>query len=337
MTKPQVRPARWTPPPAGPAGTPVKPSNLRVRSAPGDGTEDVLVRDDGHVVTGLADGRIVAIDPVTGGSSEIAHTGGRPLGIEHHPAGGYVVCDAHRGLLHVGEEGGIEVLADSFEGARFIFCNNAAVAADGTIYFTDSSTKFEIDHWLGDLIEHRPTGRLFRRDIDGTLTLLMDGLAFANGVALAPDESFVVVAETGAYMLHRVWLSGRQTGPIEPFGPVLPGFPDNISTGEDGNIWVTIASPRDKLLDVLLPKAPVLRSVVWALPAWAQPHAKKLIRIHAYDVDGHLVHDVAGRHDRFGMPTGVRQVGGHVWMGSLEQPTIAVFDLPSASGLGPHR
>jgi sugar lactone lactonase YvrE len=337
MRKPSIRPARWTPPPPGPADAPVAPRNLRVRTASGDGTEDVLVRSDGHVVTGLADGRIVAIDPATGAESLVARTGGRPLGIEHHPEGGYVVCDAERGLLHVDEEGAIAVLADSFGGARFVFCNNAAVASDGTIYFTDSSTKFGIEHWRGDLIEHRPTGRLFRRDVDGTLTVLLDGLAFANGVALAADESFVVVAETGAYALRRVWLSGRRTGPAEPFGPVLPGFPDNISTGEDGNIWVTIASPRDKALDLLLPRLPLLRALVWALPQRFQPQPKRLIRVQAYDSDGRLVHDVAGKHDRFGMPTGVRQVGHHVWMGSLELATIAVFDLPSPSGLGARR
>jgi sugar lactone lactonase YvrE len=337
MTKPSIAPARWTPPPVGPTGTPVPPANLRVLQASGEGTEDVLLRADGHVLTGLADGRIVAVDPATGAETLVADTGGRPLGLEHHPDGGYVVCDAKRGLLHVDDDGTVVVLADQHNGVPFIFCNNAAVAADGTIYFTDSSAKFGIEHWRGDLIEHRPTGRLFCRTVDGTLTVLIDDLAFANGVAMAPDESFVVVAETGAYALRRVWLSSRQTGPVEPFGPILPGFPDNISTGEDGNIWVTVASPRDPALDVLLPRLPLLRKLVWGLPQRLQPQPKKLIRVQAYDGEGRLVHDVAGKDARFGMPTGVRQVGGQVWMGSLEEDTIAVFDLPSDSTLVPPR
>jgi len=334
MGKPSIDPARWTPPAPAPAGRPVAPQNLRVHTSSGNGTEDVLVREDGHVVTGLADGRIVAIDPGTGAESHLADTGGRPLGIENHPEGGFVVCDSHRGLLHVDDHGTVTVLADGFEGVPFVFCNNAAVAADGTIWFTDSSTKFGIDTWRGDLIEHRPTGRLFRRDTDGTLTVLADDLAFGNGVALADDESFLVVAETGAYSLRRVWLTGERAGSSEPFGPVLPGFPDNISTGDDGNVWVTIASPRDTALDALLPRAPWLRKVVWALPQRLQPQPKKLIHVQAYDRDGGLVHDVAGRHERFGMATGVRQVGSRVWLGSLELPTIAVFDLPIAEHAG---
>ena len=328
MTKPSVKPARWNPPAPAASGRPTEPANLRVFSTSGYGAEDVLVRADGHVLTGVEDGRLLAIDPATGAESVMAHTHGRPLGIEHHPAGGYVVCDSTRGLLHVGDDGGVAVLADSFEGARFVFCNNAGVAADGTIYFTDSSTKFGFEHWRGDLLEHRPTGRLFRRDPDGTLTVLADGLAFANGVALAADESFVVVAETASYALRRVWLTGERAGTVEPFGPTLRGFPDNISTGEDGNIWIAIASPRDRTLDVLLPRAPWIRSVVWTLPQRLQPQPKSVIHIQAYAPDGMLVHDIAGAHDRFGKPTGVRQVGREVWMGSFEQTTIAVFDLP---------
>lgn len=328
MAKPSVSPVRWNPPAPAAPGRPTEPVNLRVFGTSGYGTEDVLVRADGQVLTGVEDGRLLAIDPVTGAESIATHTHGRPLGIEHHPHGGYVVADSTRGLLHVGDDGVVTVLSDSYGGSRFIFCNNAAVAADGTIYFTDSSTKFGFEHWRGDLLEHRPTGRLFRRDPDGTLTVLLDGLAFANGVALAADESFVVVAETAGYALRRVWLTGERAGAAEPFGPTLPGFPDNISTGEDGNIWVAIASPRDHALDLLLPRAPMLRSVVWSLPQRFQPQPQSVIHIQAYAADGSLVHDVAGRHDGFGKPTGVRQVGRQVWMGSFEQTTIAVFDLP---------
>jgi sugar lactone lactonase YvrE len=310
------------------SGNPTAPHVLAVHETSGYGTEDVLLRADGHVLTGVEDGRILAIDPRTGAESVVADTGGRPLGIEHHPDGGYVVCDSTRGLLRVLDGGEVSVLADELFGVPFLFCNNAAVGGDGTIWFTDSSTKFGFEHWRGDLMEHRPTGRLLRRDPDGTLTVLLDDLAFANGVALAVDESFVVVAETAGYGLRRLWLTGDRAGDVEPFGATLPGFPDNISTGEDGNVWVAIASPRDVALDLLLPRAPWLRRAVWALPQRLQPQAKPLIHLQAYAPDGTLVHDLAGRHERFGKPTGVRQVGADVWVGSFEQTTIARIAVP---------
>lgn len=328
MSKPSLDPARWTPPSPAVARNPTVLPDLRVYDTSGYGTEDVLIEADGQVVTGVDDGRLLAIDPQTGVETVWGHTQGRPLGIEHHPSGGHVVCDSTRGLLHVRHDGSVEVLADGFGGVPFLFCNNAAVAADGTIYFTDSSTKFGFDYWRGDLIEHRPTGRLLRRDPDGTLTVLLDGLAFANGVALAADESFVIVAETAGYALRRWWITGPKAGTSEQFGDILPGFPDNISTGEDGDIWVAVASPRDAILDLLLPKAPVLRKIVWALPQRFQPQPQLVIRVQAYRADGSLAHDFAGEHERFGKPTGVRQVGQQVWLGSFEQTTIAVFDLP---------
>jgi hypothetical protein len=67
---------------------------------------------------------------------------------------------------------------------------------------------------------------------------------------------------------------------------------------------------------------------VWGLPDRLQPQPQPVIRVQSYTPDGVLVHDVAGRHEGFGMPTGVRQVGRQVWMGSLERTSIAVFDLP---------
>ena len=59
-----------------------------------------------------------------------------------------------------------------------------------------------------DLIRRTASGRLLRRAPDGTVTELLGGLEFANGVALAADGSYVAVAETGACRVHRVWLTG---------------------------------------------------------------------------------------------------------------------------------
>jgi sugar lactone lactonase YvrE len=53
------------------------------------------------------------------------------------------------------------------------------------------------------------TGRLLRYDPAGGRTdELASGMWFANGVALAPDESYAVVAETLHARLLRVWLRG---------------------------------------------------------------------------------------------------------------------------------
>jgi sugar lactone lactonase YvrE len=322
MPKKPIDPVRWRPPTAGP-GNPSAPHDLRLYPTTGSGGEDVVVRENGEVLTGLVDGRIVAIDPDTRAEATVAHTGGRPLGLELHPDGGLVVCDAERGLLHVDGDGVVEVLAAGFDGKPFTFCNNAAVASDGTIYFSDSSTKFGLHDWAGDAIEHRPTGRLLRYSPDGSLEVVLDGLAFANGVALAPDESFVVVAQTVAYDILRVDLAGDKQGRVGRFGDPLPGFPDNVSTGRDGNLWFTLVAPRVPVLDFVLPRHPALRRLMWMLPERLQPQGEKPIQIRALSPSGELIHDIDGSHPDFGNATGVRHAGDRIWIASIQHDAIA--------------
>jgi sugar lactone lactonase YvrE len=259
----------------------------------------------------------------------VANTGGRPLGIELLGDGRLLVCDVRRGLLAVDPEGGaVEVLVDRVAGEPMLFCNNAAVAADQTVYFSDSSRRFGIDHWRGDILEHSGTGRLLRRDPGGAVELLLDGLQFANGVALGPGESFVTVAESGAYRLTRLWLAGERAGQRDVLVDNLPGFPDNLAAGFSGLIWVALGAPRNPLLDRLHRLPPVLRRAVWALPGRLQPQPVRTLWGLAVDATGSLVHDLQGPGDHYSFVTGVREHGGRLYLGSLTQHAIAVLDLP---------
>jgi sugar lactone lactonase YvrE len=301
---------------------------LRLLDVVGRGPEDVLVDDAGRVLAGVADGRILRLAPDNRLVEVLADTGGRPLGLEWLPDGGLLVCDAHRGVLRVDlDTGVVATLVPEVDGRPIGFCNNAAVAADGSIYFSDSSRRFGVDAWKADLLEHSGTGRLLRRGLAGEVTVLADGLQFANGVALAPDGSFVVVAETAAYQLRKVWITGPQAGEVEVFVDNLPGFPDNVSTGTDGLFWVAMGSPRDQMLDQLLPRHPRLRQVVWALPDRLQPRPQNSVWVYALSPAGEVVHDLQAPGDRFHFVTGVREHHGTVFMGSLVSDSVGVFDL----------
>jgi sugar lactone lactonase YvrE len=328
MRRPSVHPVVWQPPKPGRLPRKSLPA-LTLRQVNGHGTEDVVVDDNGHLYTGVKDGRILRLTADGRRLDTIADTGGRPLGIELYPDGRLLVCDAFRGLLLADRaSGAIEVLVP--RGQSLQLCNNAAIATDGTVYFTDSTTRFELRHYVADLIEHSGTGRLLRRDPDGTVETVLEGLQFANGVALAPDESYVVVAQTGAYRLDKVWLTGPRAGSSEVLDDNLPGFPDNISTGSDGLIWVALASPRDRLLDRLHPLHPAIRKTVWALPERLHPKEKRSVWVRAVDGgSGSTVHEFYGTPPDFHMVTGVREAGGTVYLGSLEERAIAMFTLPS--------
>jgi sugar lactone lactonase YvrE len=290
--------------------------DFRVIAVPGHGAEDVVVAPDGAVFTGTEDGVIHRVGP-DGRVEAVADTDGRPLGIELLPDGRLLVCDARRGLLAVEpSSGAIEELADGMR-----FCNNAAVAADGTIYFSDSSAVHPIDEWKAEMVEVTRTGRLLRRTPDGAVTVLRDGLAFANGVALASDESFVAVAETAARTIARHWLTGRDDYLVEN----LPGYPDNIARGSDGLIWVTIASPTDPVVERIQRGPAWIRRQITRIPEALQPAPKRTVRVQAYDDEGRLVHDLTGDSRQFHMVTGVREHNGRIWMGSLHESAIAVL------------
>jgi sugar lactone lactonase YvrE len=301
---------------------------LTVIPVPGTGAEDVVVDARGDVWTGTEDGSVFRVRPDGGRIERVAHTGGRPLGLELY-GDRILVADAHRGLLAVDDQGRVERLVDSVDGRKMVFCNNAAVASNGDIWFSDSSTVHPIERWKNDFVENTCTGRLLRRRADGTVETHLDGLAFANGVALAADESWVAVAETGRRTVVRLWLAGDRAGQRELLVDDLPGYPDNIALGSDGLVWVTIASPRDPLVERLQRGPRPLRRAVTRIPAALQPKPKQTAWVQAYDAAGRLVHDLDAESSSYHMVTGVREHDGRVWMGSLVEPAIAVADVPA--------
>jgi sugar lactone lactonase YvrE len=291
----------------------------------GHGPEDVVVDGEGRIYTGVDDGRILRLAPDGGRIDVVADTGGRPLGLELYGDNELLICDARAGLLVVPLAGGpVSTLATSALGLDFVFCNNAAVAVDGTIYFTDSSRRFGIDNWRDDLIEQTAGGRLLRRNPDGSIDLLLDGLQFANGVALAPDESFVAVAETGACRVSRVWLRGSREGKSDVFVDGLWGFPDNIATGSDGLIWITQASPKVAALDVVRRMPAFLRAGVRALPTSLQPRPGRAVGVLGVAADGKVERSFRGEIPGFHMLVGVREWQGKLYFGSLEENAVAV-------------
>jgi sugar lactone lactonase YvrE len=323
MARPKIEPRVWRAP-AVPAASPDPLPPLTFVPVNGVGPEDVLV-DKGHVFAGVEDGRILRLTPDGRRLDTIADTQGRPLGLEWYPDGRLLVCDAKRGLLLVSRQTGeIEVLVP--RGPDLRVCNNAAVAEDGTVYFTDSTSRFDLEHYKADLLEHSGTGRLLRRAPDGSVDELLAGLHFANGVALAPDESYVVVASTGSYRLDKVALpSGTHTTLAES----LPGIPDNISTGSDGLVWIAFVSARLRVLDLSLRLHPAIRKAAWALPERMQMKDKPVVWVRAIDGEtGRVVHDYRGVHPDFHLVTGVREANGVVYMGSLEERAVAHFRLP---------
>ncbi|MEM9056487.1 MAG: SMP-30/gluconolactonase/LRE family protein [Pseudomonadota bacterium] len=334
LTPGPVDAVAWTPPPdPGLSGAMAPNEHLvvaeLVRAEAIYGPEDVAVGRDGALYAGMQDGRIVRLAP-SGAATTLAQTGGRPLGLAWHPDGRLIVADAFKGLLAMEADGTLEVLSTAAGGVPFGFTDDVDVAKDGRIYFTDASSRFDQSEYQLDLLEGRPYGRLLRYDpADGSTTVLLDGLYFANGVALSPAGDFVLVNETWRYRVRRLWLSGPRAGEDELFIDNLAGFPDGISTGSDGAFWVAMPSPRKANVDALSSR-PWLKNLVAKLPEFAQPAATRyglVVRLNAAGAIVGSYHDSSGEH--VWEVTSVEEHGGYLHLGSLTTDRIARLPVPA--------
>ena len=295
---------------------------------PGEGPEDVVVGSDGLIYTGLLDGRILSVGPKDGAVREVARTGGRPLGLEATADGRLLICDSPKGLMELDlKTGALKTLVTQDRAEPLIFCSNVVAAPGGDVFFTISSMRYAFHDWRKDFVENVPTGRVYRRAGDGTLTRLMDGLRFANGLALARDRKSLIVVETAGRRLLRFWLAGDRVGTSEAIAR-LPGFPDNLCADGDGLVWVALASEPNPMLESVHKLPLFLRRLVARLPESLQPKPSRVAWVQAYDESGARVHDFKWTDGGFAMVTGLCRVGHRIWCAGLHERALMRFDLP---------
>lgn len=287
-----------------------------------EGPEDATLGLDGRVYASVDGGTIIRVQ--NRAVSEFADTGGRPLGIETDSDGSLVVADAIKGLLRIGLDGSVTTLLDEINGEPLENANNLGIGSDGTIYFSQSSSKFTTAGFGGsyqasllDIMEHGGHGKVYAFNPEsGEVVQLLSGLNYANGVAISEDDSFLLIAETGHYRILKFWLQGELRGQTEVLLGNLPGFPDNIRRGLNGRFWVGFAAPRNELLDKLSDK-PKLRSMVQRLPAALRPKAEALAHVIAINGNGEVLMNLHDPAARFPTLTGVLETRDTLYLTSL--------------------
>ncbi|GJP31426.1 hypothetical protein CLOM_g12257 [Closterium sp. NIES-68] len=263
------------------------------------------------------------------------HICGRPLGLRFHPVTGELFfADAYFGIFKVGKKGGkARVVVDRVEGRKLRFSNDVAIDADnenGTLYFTDSSTRHQRRDFVVATTEGRPDGRLVKVDLaTRRVTVLLRNLVFPNGLALSEDKSFLVFCESVLFRCSRYWLKGPKEGSQEVLVD-LPGSPDNVRLNPRGRFWVAMHSRRRPLIDYFAPR-PWLRTLVMSLPVdikiiygctigW--PHGL----VVEVDADGRItdvLEDHMGRAVK--AVSEVEERNGTLWIGSVVMPHVAVM------------
>jgi len=238
------------------------------------------------------------------------------------------VADVMIGLMSIAPDGKTTVLSTEAEGVPFRCANDLDIAADGTIYFTDSSSRFPLTQLKADLLEHRGNGRFLAYDLKTKQTrVLLRDLSFANGVAVSPDQSFVLVNETGTYTVRRYWLTGGKQGQSDIFIDNLPGFPDGISSNGRDTFWLALVNRRDAALDFLHPY-PFLKKVVWRLPDSLQPNIKRYGFALGLDLNGHVIRNLQDPSPQcFTQIANVVEHKGSLYFGSIGESAIGRMRL----------
>ncbi|UCE41506.1 MAG: SMP-30/gluconolactonase/LRE family protein [Candidatus Aminicenantes bacterium] len=332
-----IKPAAWTPPEVPALIGIYKPNRLlanveRLGTGAGFAPETAIVDDQGRIYAGMGDGLIMRFQKDGSQPEVLAETGGRPLGLRFDQGGNLAVCDAFKGLLSIDQEGSVSVLCSKKGDIPIHFANDLDIASDGTIFFSDSTSRFPIDKFMLDMMEHRNSGRLLAFDPKTNSThVVLDNLYFANGVAVSPDQTFVLVAESWKYRIQRFWLEGPKKGESEIFIDNLPGFPDNITSNGKDLFWLAIIQGPEtrRGLDALLPK-PFLRKLMMRVPLIKPPVALRDSLILGLDKAGRVASNLQDPEGNFAQITNVTEFNGMLYLGSISESSIGRIPVPKS-------
>ena len=150
---------------------------------------------------------------------------------------GRLVLGQHgdRRVARLEAEGRFATRADRYQGKRLNSPNDAVFKANGDLYFTDPP--YGLRGRDEDPKKELPFNGVYRLAKDGTVTLLTREMTFPNGLAFAPDEETLYVANSDPN--RALWRAfdvrddgtlgeGRVFFDATPMAPSQKGLPDGI-------------------------------------------------------------------------------------------------------------
>lgn len=181
------------------------------------------------------DGRVTEFRNPSGNSNgNTFDSEGRQISCEH---GG-------RRVVRYEYDGSVTVLADSFDGKPLNSPNDAVVALDGSVWFTDPPYGIR-GNYEGSRAESELPFAVYRVDSTrGQITRVTDEIGAPNGLCFSPDYSRLYVADTGSGREIKVWdvdgsrlRNGRRHVQLTLPGTDSVTSADGIRCDVDGNVW----------------------------------------------------------------------------------------------------
>jgi ribose transport system permease protein len=307
-----------------------------------DGPEDVILDDEDRIYTGTREGRIIRLSGPGFSHVEVfADLGGRPFGLAFDAEKNLIVCIGAMGVYGIRPDGATYRVTDQTNRTRFSILDDSSlrmaddldIAADGKIYFSDATTRYDAHTWLQDAVEARPNGRLVCHDPkSGRTRTVLRGLRFSNGVCLSHDGRSMLFAESFDYSISRLWLAGPKEGQIEKVIPNLPGYPDNINRASDGNYWLALIGMRSPTWDLSMTRPGFRLRMIKQVPhdEWLCPSIN-IGCVVKFSPSGEILDclwDEHGVHNP--MITSMREHKGWLYLGGMANNRITRVRLPHA-------
>lgn len=328
-------------------------ANIKPLSLGQDHGPEYITQHDGWIYAGLASGAVVrarADSPAGAGVEVLFNTGGRPLGLDFDGQGRMLIADGMLGLMRAAADSNgnwsVEPLVTQVDepvaNDPIRYADAVLFAPDGTIYFTDASRRFAPKDWgstfnasVLDTLEHSCSGRLLAYDPGLKHThVVMQDLCFPNGLALTEDGRQLLLSETGTYRIWRLDPTRQGNGPLSakqalaqpsPMARViidnLPGFPDNLTRGQDGRVWCGLTKPRSPVIDWAASR-PWARAITLRLPQVLWPVPKPYGEVFAFDDEGRVLIDLQDPKGSYPETTAATEVGGRLYIQSLNADTL---------------
>ncbi|MVN77169.1 SMP-30/gluconolactonase/LRE family protein [Hymenobacter sp. HMF4947] len=171
---------------------------------------------------------------------------------------------------------GKRTLTDNFQGKRYNSPNDAVVAPDGAVYFTDPP--FGLPKLGPSAPRELPFTGVFRRAADGQVTAEATDIPFANGLAFSPDGRTLYVSNADSLRPLILAFEVGKNGKLSKERPFfdmksLPKIrfketPDGLKVDQAGNVYAAgvggllIISPQGQLLGTIDP-GEVVANCAW--------------------------------------------------------------------------
>jgi len=222
--------------------------------------EGVVIDKEGNAWGGGRNGKVYKVSP-DGKVHEVAQLpeGSMPNGVTLDRAGNFVYCDlGKKAVMRLSPDGKVSMIADRAGALALSLPNFCSYDAEGNLYVSNSSTQ-DISKVLAELDKPAPNGALVRIRPDGRGDIVAEGIYFANGTAIDPNEDAVYVLESSRNDCLRIQIKKDGTfGKPEIYSKDFPALPDGMAFDVDRNLYITLPavvgggtfSPANKVIKV---------------------------------------------------------------------------------------